>query len=438
MTVIDENHRIFESCELYGRHLPYERERAEFMAIPFVKNTSSNISKCAKSISRGIGSQYDKHIGRHTKKFRAKHSCLYSIFNGIWLIIVSLFIGIKNVLLCFVDFIFTRPTYADVQQGGLGDCYFLAALSSIARTNARHIKKHIRRHLPTAQWIRHIRTGDKRLFYDICFYGKTADNHFGKVWVTVDNVFKVQGDGQTWVHSDDCDGNGKQEIWVALYEKAYVKLRGAGDEEKGERVAGQGGTGLEAFPALLGKDAVALKFGDGPHELNNDQLRVVLAASSFIPMMAGTNGDNDKETISEGIVGGHMYSILGFGLNLIEGDYVLLRNPWAKFEPGSDETPHPFLIQGGDGVDDGVFRCYIKDFKKNYQYITCGDNAALQQVLEVAKNLGGSPSVPEIKFALKRMRMSNIWRKIWGCCHGVASLAKPRKNKRSVEVVTLP
>ena len=52
----------------------------------------------------------------------------------------------------------------------------------------------------------------------------------------------------------------------------------------------------------------------------------------------------------------HAYSVLGIGENAELGRYVVLYNPWGKFEGRAD------------GANDGVFRVPLSELKDNFSY----------------------------------------------------------------------
>ncbi|MGW8653504.1 C2 family cysteine protease [Nocardia salmonicida] len=101
-----------------------------------------------------------------------------------------------------------RPT--DVRQGGVADCYLLANLIGLAEDNPTLITDMITEH----------RTDGERTF-TVRFH----DPHTGgPTWVTVDDTFPVDADGQMIYAAHD----EHTPLWAAVIEKAWVQLHGGG------------------------------------------------------------------------------------------------------------------------------------------------------------------------------------------------------------------
>lgn len=98
----------------------------------------------------------------------------------------------------------------DVQQRALGDCYFLAALASVAQQH------------PEVIWDAIKDNGDGT--YTVTFYqdGKP-------VQITVDNEFPVREDSNGNPTAQPVyanTGSSPQELWPMIMEKAYAQLDG--------------------------------------------------------------------------------------------------------------------------------------------------------------------------------------------------------------------
>lgn len=115
---------------------------------------------------------------------------------------------------------------SDVAQGGMGDCYFLAALSSLAQQEPSAIE---------AMFPGGMRNPAKGT-YGVRFFRDNGPEGMAPVVITVDADLYQRG--AVDLYAKTSAGNGQRELWVALAEKAYVQFvsrygRG-GSEDKGE------------------------------------------------------------------------------------------------------------------------------------------------------------------------------------------------------------
>ncbi|WP_373864385.1 C2 family cysteine protease [Nocardia salmonicida] len=101
-----------------------------------------------------------------------------------------------------------RPT--DVRQGGVADCYLLANLIGLAEDNPTLI----------TDMITEDRTDGERTF-TVRFHDPRTG---GPTWVTVDDTFPVDADGQMIYAAHD----EHTPLWAAVIEKAWAQLRGDG------------------------------------------------------------------------------------------------------------------------------------------------------------------------------------------------------------------
>jgi hypothetical protein len=105
------------------------------------------------------------------------------------------------------------PEYNDIRQGSLADCYFLAAMASLAYTDPGIIR----------QMIASLGDGTYAVrFYDV-------NNHGQAVYVRVDGWLPASGSSPAYARLTP-----DNELWVALTEKAYAQF----------------GTGSNSYPAM--------------------------------------------------------------------------------------------------------------------------------------------------------------------------------------------
>src|SRR3990167_3447975 len=220
----------------------------------------------------------------------------------------------------------------DIVQGYNGTCYFLGALMCVAE-----------HHKFLSQLVVHhsIELG----VYGIMFF---ADEEW--TYVIIDDFFPFLANG-TLLVSKAVDIN---ELWVSLFEKAYAKFYGSFDMI-------DHGFGSKAIIDLTGGIPIRIPV---VWEVVNAALKSDQYCLCCFLMVSGT----DQERIDNGLIPGHMYSIL----NTVELDGVCLinvRNPHGQGEWNGDYSDNskkwtPRLKQACQHVnkDDGSFWMEFKDF----------------------------------------------------------------------------
>jgi hypothetical protein len=96
-------------------------------------------------------------------------------------------------------------SYADISQGQVGNCYFLAALGSVALQE------------PSA--IQDMFIDNKDGTYTVGFHKSATEMHY----VTVDRYLPTVGDDRIFASFGTDKDNASNELWVALVEKAYAQ-----------------------------------------------------------------------------------------------------------------------------------------------------------------------------------------------------------------------
>jgi hypothetical protein len=217
----------------------------------------------------------------------------------------------------------------DVVQGMIGNCYLVAAFSSVAAQSPKAIQDAIKDNGDGTFTVRFFQTG----------YGSATPT---PVNVTVDGQLPTRWGGLNYGKGKD-----RSELWVPLMEKAYAQWKG------GYENIGHGGATGEVMAALTGRRASYAWVSPSSNEQSLfNQVKTALASGKSVA--AGTHGEEQKPLYTgSGMYANHAYSITGTSEeNGVR--YVHLRNPWGEVEPS------------GNGPDDGNFRIPMKDFQKFY------------------------------------------------------------------------
>ncbi len=215
----------------------------------------------------------------------------------------------------------------DVQQGQAGDCYFLAALASLAASDPQMIKDMIHPNLDGS--------------YTVDFH----DGAGALVSTIVKPDLMVRDDtGHPTFASFNVDD--QHESWVAIIEKGYAQVMG------GYAIIGSGGDAIIGLQALTGHRYTEYAFTVRQGVDSNYLLdRIKQSLDNNLPMIAATSG----LTPDLNIVQNHAYAIVGYDPTTQK---IRLQNPWRFYEPGSD------------GKDDGQFNLSLEDFTRNFMCVS--------------------------------------------------------------------
>ncbi|MGK0348633.1 MAG: hypothetical protein ACI855_004725 [Myxococcota bacterium] len=115
-----------------------------------------------------------------------------------------------------------------VEQGALGDCFFIASMNAVGSANADFLEESIRYNAETETYSVRFFEGE---------YGTPKE-----VWIDVDAYLPTNKEGGT-AYAASANGGSK---WGPIVEKAYAKFKG------GYQVLGEGGTGRVALAELTG------------------------------------------------------------------------------------------------------------------------------------------------------------------------------------------
>jgi hypothetical protein len=269
--------------------------------------------------------------------------------------------------ICWVDpgdFFEDGAEMTDPVQGGVGDCYFIAALSSVAWSRTYVV----------AQRSAVGPTGPKDM---IEFFKQGAPS--SKVQITEE--LPLQSPGNNFIYARSADPG---EIWPAVYEKAYTKWRTNDPGDRPAYASIAGGDPVGACYALMG--GVPSYFSTAqlaPGDIWKKVRENSISYKAFNPMVAWTypSGDVSPDKVNYDtahLAANHAYSIFGwaFANNKM---YLVVRNPWGTYE----STLNPEITSwvawdapymGGPGwwrtismaTPDGIFAIEVEAFKKYF------------------------------------------------------------------------
>lgn len=211
----------------------------------------------------------------------------------------------------------------DVNQGGLGDCYFLASLMTLCNSSPKTLESAISK--------KDDGTYDVKLFKRKGLLGMGGLSE-KTINVTASFVVHKGTDQDYYANGGDRDDDWNQELWVKLIEKAYAKMHGGYGKI-------HGGFEQDALESLTGQEHSSHGFGGflGMGKTSDADLKSnikgALDADKPVTAATGSQGKIDKADKKAGttfakdndIVGRHAYAVMAADDNSIR-----LRNPWGS------------------------------------------------------------------------------------------------------------
>jgi hypothetical protein len=203
------------------------------------------------------------------------------------------------------------PVYTDIQQGWIGDCYFLGGLAEVAFRS------------PAALRNMFIDNGDGT--YTVRFLENGTPTY-----VTVDRYLPVDSRGQLpYAHTQRQAGSAGDKLWVALAEKAYAQLAESGwSRPSAPRNAYDSlsvGWEGDAVEQITGRGATYLRI-NGTGSLGS----IVNAFRSGALL-----GLDSKPVTWSSVVPDHTYAMVGY--NPSTGLFTLY-NPWGMVQVVNGST----------------------------------------------------------------------------------------------------
>ena len=212
------------------------------------------------------------------------------------------------------------PQFTDIEQGALGDCYYLASLASLADADPDVILEMI------------APLGDGT--YAVRFY-----RDGGEVYLRIDGDLPVRRSGLPAY----ADLSPQGETWAALAEKAYAFFRYG----ENSYASIEGGWMEDVYLEVTGGPAVSYSTGGSASSLAS-YIRRMLADGH-----AMTLGSKFRDI--HPIVGGHAYVLV----SIDAGNYVTVYNPWAV--DGSSWDTHP---------SDGLLRLSLSKLQECFSVLS--------------------------------------------------------------------
>lgn len=262
------------------------------------------------------------------------------------------------------SFFYEAAEFSDPIQGVVGDCYLIAALTSVAWARPFDIS-HRTRAIGT----------DQSEYVNLVEFHE-EDGSIAKIEVT--STVPILNS----TNSPFCSRSSEAgEIWPAIIEKAYAKWRTGhvGDKPNIGKIAG--GSPFVAIQQITCLQEWHHPTKDHTADELWDQVREnSLSKRTFNPMVACTSSEflinQDGGTyVGTGIVPGHAYSILGWDYR--NGTkYIILRNPWGYQEPSIGALSGRVIAYDISwwrrielASDDGVFGIEADLFKTYFNYL---------------------------------------------------------------------
>lgn len=212
----------------------------------------------------------------------------------------------------------------DAIQGQVGDCYFISALASVAKSHPELL----------ANAVKTNRDGS----YTVTFFEKKPGAaKLSPVAVTIDGNFANRHGRLEYAAARET-----KELWPMIFEKAYAAWKGGfGDIE--------GGMSATALEALTGaKPDFFPVTSDSKPDALFARIKDACAGNGCAVALS-----KPWDPAEQGVVADHAYTLLGVeeknGQKLVQ-----LRNPWGEKEPGHD------------GKDDGLFSIPIEKFMTSF------------------------------------------------------------------------
>jgi hypothetical protein len=233
------------------------------------------------------------------------------------------------------------PSYLDVHQGAVGDCWLLASLAEVAARKPADIQNMFSYAGTTVE------NGSTVSLYYVRFYDSSGYGH----WFLVDT--ELPSGGGYYDHP----ANGV--LWVALAEKAYAQANAAGVVTTGNEYSDSYGAMNNGYPTWALQAITG--YGAGEYAINPSDVVSAWNAGELVVLC--TNSPS-----SSYIVPSHCYALVAY--NGSSGLPFEIYNPW-----GTDSSGWALGTYNGQAVY-GLFNANASFVSQNFAYEGFGWGAA--------------------------------------------------------------
>jgi len=208
------------------------------------------------------------------------------------------------------------PSYLDVNQGYIGDCYFVAAIAEVALQD------------PSA--IESMFTNNGNGTYGVRFEvnGK-AD------YVTVNDALPNMPSGYSFANGSTLEFANGPVLWAELLEKAYAELNaqpnaphGATLNAASDSYAGINAGSASVLTEITGQSVSGFNLSPSTSSstLGSDNTKLAAAFSSGEELLVAT-----PNSVTGNLVADHMFEVVGYNATT---DMLTLHNPWGAAYSG--------------------------------------------------------------------------------------------------------
>ncbi len=207
----------------------------------------------------------------------------------------------------------------DVRQGSLGNCYLMAALAAVAKTDPDILKNMVKDNGDGTFTVSfHLKEGRIGVF-----------SATSTVAITVTDQFPLRGGAPAFGKTGDQGPKGP-ELWVMIIEKAWAVHQGSYEQSRGSKST----MDSDIMQYLTGQKSRTF-YTSGTQE--SELAKVLHAATkgghpatASMPAKTAVGEDIIKLAEDKGLYFNHAYTVMTANEG---GSEIILRNPWGSHDP---------------------------------------------------------------------------------------------------------